>query len=286
MSKRPEKTPMSNRRLEGKIALITGSTRGIGEQLAYGFAKEGAKVAVTGRKVEDGLRVVDTIRKGGGVAEFIPIDLTNEQSVADCVAKTVSHFGGLTVLINNAAPTDHVTGATTGHDGKMSDKADTDVANLTTEQWRKIMTAGLDGLFWVLKYSVPAMQQSGGGSIVNISSIASIQGVGGTDAYTVTKGGMNSLTRAVAVNYAKDNIRCNCLVAGAFATPAAAPLLNDPVMKQAFLDTMLAKDVAPPSAMVGPAVFFASDESWYITGQLLPVDGGLTVKMPIPKLER
>lgn len=276
---------MSNARLDGKIALITGSTRGIGEQLAYGFAREGAKVAISGRNVQDGQRVVERIRAAGGTAVFVALEMSEESAVAECIKRVADAFGGLNVLVNNAMPSEHVTGGTAGHDGKLIDKADAAIADLTTERWRKVMLPGLDGLFWVLKYAIPEMQKSGGGSIVNISSIASIQGVGGTDAYTAMKGAMNSLTRSIAVNYAADNIRCNCLVGGAFATPGAAPLLNNPAMKKAFLETMLAKDIAPPSGMVGPAVFFASDESYYITGQLLPVDGGLTIKMPVLKLE-
>jgi len=276
---------MNNKRLEGKVALVTGSTRGIGEQIAYGCAREGAKVVVTGRRVDDGKKVVENIRSEGGIAEFFPTDLTNEDTIIKCVEDVVATFGSLDVLVNNAAPTDHVTGASTGTDGKMSDKVDAPIGELSTESWRKVMTAGLDGLFWVLRYSIPAMQKSGGGTIVNISSIASIQGVGGTDAYVASKGAMNSLTRSIAVNYGKDNIRCNCLVAGAFATPGAAAYLADPVVKKAFLETILVSDIAQPSDMIAPVIFFASDDSSYITGQLLPIDGGLTVNMPVPKLE-
>jgi NAD(P)-dependent dehydrogenase (short-subunit alcohol dehydrogenase family) len=274
-----------NGRLTGKVALITGSTRGIGEQLAYGFAREGAKIAVTGRNQARGEAVALRIREEGGVAHFFPIDLTNEQSVSLCMQEAAKHFGALHVLVNNAAPTDHVSASADDDQGNLAGKVDGPVTDISTADWRKVMTAGLDGLFWVLKYAIPVMRDSGGGSIINISSIASLQGVGATDAYTASKGAMNAMTRSIAVNYAKDNIRCNCLVAGAFDTDASKAWLSIPAVKQAFLDTMLARDVAPPSAMVPPALMFASDESWYITGQIMAVDGGLTIKMPVPRLE-
>jgi NAD(P)-dependent dehydrogenase (short-subunit alcohol dehydrogenase family) len=270
-------------RLTGKVAIVTGSTRGLGAAVAREMAKEGASLAITGRNSDDGERIAREITDAGGTAAFIRLDLADEASVQRCVQETVQRFGKLNVLVNNAAPTEYITGATTGKDGKLIDKADGSVAALSTDGWRKVMTAGLDGLFWTLHYSIPPILEAGGGSIVNISSTASLLGIGGTDAYTATKGAMNALTRSVAVNYAP-TIRCNTLVAGAFATEGLAPLLSVPEINQAFLDTILHDRIADPSAMAGPVIFFASDESYYITGQCLPVDGGMSIKMAVPKL--
>lgn len=263
--------------LQAKIALVTGSTRGIGEEIAHGLAREGANVVVTGRNVEDGARVVAAIRSEGGRAEFVAVDLASEDSIAACVTKTVALFGGLDVLVNNAAPTEFIAGQEGG---------DASVTELTTEGWRKVMTVGMDGLFWMLRAAIPEMKKSGGGSIVNISSVASIQGRGGYDGYTAIKGAMNSLTRSIAVNYGPDNIRCNCLVVGPVLTPGAAASLDQaPTLRQAIADTLLTSDIATPDAISGPVVFFASDASYYITGQQLTVDGGMSIKMPIPKLD-
>lgn len=267
---------MSQGRLNGKIAIVTGSTKGIGEEIAYGFAREGAKVAVTGRDAKAGQRVVDKIVSEGGTARFVRLELNDEESVANCVKETVDHFGGLNVLVNNAAPTEFIVGLGEG---------DASVDELTLERWHKVTSVGLDGLFLTLRYAIQAMKKGSGGSIINISSNASLQGRGGHDAYTATKGAMNALTRSIAVNYAMDGIRCNCLVAGPFATETAKNALKDPKIMEAFLETTLTHSIAPPSAMAAPAVFFASDESYHITGQLLSVDGGITIMMPIPRVK-
>jgi len=265
------------RALSGKVALVTGSTRGIGEDIAQALAREGAAVAVTGRNQRDGQRVVDGIVAEGGQAAFVELDLGDENSVAASVEATVARFGGLHVLVNNAAPTEFISGQAGG---------DASVTDLTTEGWRKVTSVGMDGLFFMLRAAIPAMKVCGGGSIINISSVASIQGRGGYDGYTAIKGAMNALTRSIAVNYSGDNIRCNCLVVGPVLTPGAAASLDQvPTLRQAIAETLLTQDIATPDGVSGPVVFFASDASYYITGQQLTVDGGMSIKMPIPKLD-
>jgi NAD(P)-dependent dehydrogenase (short-subunit alcohol dehydrogenase family) len=267
-------------RLDDKVALVTGSTRGLGEAIATMFAAEGAKVAVTGRSVDDGKRVAQTIKDQGGVAEFVLLDLSDEDSVKSAADQTAALFGKLDVLVNNAAPTEFVSGA----GSELGQKTDDAVTELTTLNWHKITVPAFDGLFWMLKYSIPHLLAAGGGSIVNISSTASIRGVAGLDAYTACKGAMNALSRAVAVNY-QPYVRCNTLIAGAFATAAIAPMLAIPKFAEAFEATVLTPMVGTPKHMAYAAVFFASDESAYITGQELPVDGGVAVPFPIPKIE-
>lgn len=268
-------------RLNGKVALITGSTRGLGRAIATMFGEEGAKVAVTGRTVEDGMKVVKTIRDAGGTAEFIRLDMADEQSVKEAMDKCVSLFGKLNVLVNNAAPTEFITGSSSGD---LSNKTDNTVTELTTENWHKITKPSIDGLFWCLKYGIPKLEAAGGGSIINISTTGSIRAVRGLDAYTASKGAMNALTVSVASNY-QPHIRSNCLVAGLFATEGLAPLLADPVLGAAFRNVVLTPRIGDPKDIAYAAVFLASEESAYITGQLIPVDGGIASYMPIPKVE-
>jgi NAD(P)-dependent dehydrogenase (short-subunit alcohol dehydrogenase family) len=219
-------------RLEGKVALVSGSTRGIGRSIAQMFASEGAKVAVTGRTVERGQKVVDLITGEGGEAEFF-------------------------ALVNNAAPTVEV-----GSNIKP-------LVDVTTEEWELILRSALTGnVFWSCKYGIPRLAAAGGGSIINISSGQSVIGMGGFAAYAAAKGGMNSLTRAIAVEAAPNNIRCNTIVvgrvvakgdAGAGITPGSLTRLG------------------VPNDIGYAATYLASDESAFVTGSILTADGGFTI---------
>jgi NAD(P)-dependent dehydrogenase (short-subunit alcohol dehydrogenase family) len=267
-------------RLDDKVALVTGGTRGLGRAISHALAGNGAKVAVTGRTEADGIKVAKSIKDAGGQAEFVRLDLSDEDSVKSAIAQTVQKFGKLNVVVNNAAPTEFITGAAAGD---LAQKADDIVTEVTTENWRKITVPSIDGLMWTLKYSIPRMLEAGGGSIINISSTASIRGAGGLDAYTASKGAMNALTLSTAVNY-QPHIRSNCLVAGAFRTEGLAPVLANPAIEQAFNEMVLTPTIGVPEDIAMAVVFFASDEARYITGQILPVDGGIGVAMPIPKV--
>ena len=244
-------------RLEGKVALVSGSTRGIGRSIAQMFASEGAKVAVTGRTVERGQKVVDLITAEGGEAEFFALDVTQEASVASVIDQVVERFGSLTTLVNNAAPTVEV-----GSNIKP-------LVDVTTEEWELILRSALTGnVFWSCKYGIPRLAAAGGGSIINISSGQSVIGMGGFAAYAAAKGGMNSLTRAIAVEAAPDNIRCNTIVvgrvvakgdAGAGITPGSLTRLG------------------VPNDIGYAATYLASDESAFVTGSILTADGGFTI---------
>jgi len=256
---------MSDGRLAGKRALVTGSTRGIGEAIAIVLAEQGAHVAVTGRTAQDGERVAAQIVHAGGQAHFVPLDLADEQSVADAISRTVELLGGLDVLVNNGAPTEHI------------QEADGPLVEITTERWRRITVPAIDGLSWTIRYAMPALLKSPSASIVNISSLAGITGMTSQAAYVTTKGAMNALTRAVAADYAP-TVRCNALVAGAFLTPGMAPVVADPELRKAFEANTLVGHIGDPREMAQVVAFFASDESSFVTGQCLPVDGGQSIR--------
>src|ERR1700691_2440917 len=189
--------------MAGKVALVSGSTRGIGRSIAEHLAAEGARVVVTGRTADKGEKVVSRIREAGGTAEFLRLDVTDEDSVRSVIEETARRFGGLTTLVNNAAPTE-VVATTVKH-----------LVDYTTEEWDKILTGTLTGnVFWATKYAWPHLAAADGAAIVNISSGQSMAGFNGVSAYAAAKAGVNSLTRVLAVEGAPYGIRCNGIVVG------------------------------------------------------------------------
>ena len=244
-------------RLEGKVALVSGSTRGIGRSIAQMFAAEGAKVAVTGRTVERGQKVVDLITSEGGEAEFFALDVTQEDSVASVIDGVVERFGSLTTLVNNAAPTVEVASFIKP------------LVDVTTEEWELILRSALTGnVFWSCKYGIPHLAAAGGGSIINISSGQSVIGMGGFSAYAAAKGGMNSLTRSIAVEAAADNIRCNTIVVGRVVAKgdSGAGITPGNLTR-----------LGVPNDIAYAATFLASDEAAFVTGSILTADGGFTI---------
>jgi NAD(P)-dependent dehydrogenase (short-subunit alcohol dehydrogenase family) len=240
-------------RLDGKVALITGSTRGIGRTMAEMFAAEGAKVVLSGRSVDKGEKNVERIRDAGGEAMFVPLDVADEASVQDAVAAAVDAYGPITTLVNNAAPTALV---------NVTMKP---ILEMTTEEWNGIVTGTVTSAFWVAKYTVPYMIETGGGSIVNISSGASVFGVPGLSAYSAAKGGMNSLTRVMAVEFGQYGIRCNTIIVGRVVAYAQdrGPETTKELMR-----------VGNPRDIGYAALWLAADESEWITGSEITADGG------------
>ena len=268
-------------RLQDKVAIITGSTKGIGEAVAIGFAREGAKVIVCGRSKDKGAEVVEAITAEGGSAHFLHFDLGDEQSCVDLIADTVDHFGGLDILVHNAHPTEHTAGGQGGLQAKLDDR----IGDISTENWREVTLPTFDGMFWILREAVRYMEAHGGGSIVNVSSMVSLQGLVGVDIHTATKGAMNALTRSIAIEYGEANIRCNCVVVGMVATGGTEPLATDPVIGPQLASVVVTDRIGVPTDLVGPIMFFASDDSWFVTGQCLGADGGMSVKMLVPALQ-
>jgi meso-butanediol dehydrogenase / (S,S)-butanediol dehydrogenase / diacetyl reductase len=261
-------------RLDGKVAVVTGSTRGIGRATAIRFAAEGAGVVVTGRSEDDGRAVEREIRDAGGEATYVRTDLAREEDAAGMVAAAVDRFGHLTTLVNNAAPTELM------GPGRL----DRRVTDLTDEGWDSIMLVALKGVVWACRHALPAIAAAGGGAVLNISSAASLLGTPGLDAYTAAKGALNALTRSLAVEYAPDNIRVNAIVSGMVLTSEGAfKLMEDPAIGGATRAMHLTR-LGLPEDIANAALFLCSDESAFVTGALLPVDGGVTARMPVPDI--
>jgi meso-butanediol dehydrogenase / (S,S)-butanediol dehydrogenase / diacetyl reductase len=240
-------------RLEGKVALVTGSTRGIGRTIAEMFAADGAKVVVSGRSVDKGEKNVQRIREAGGDAMFVPLDVADEASVQAAIAATVDAYGPITTLINNAAPTALV---------NVSVKP---VLELTLQEWDDILRGTLTSMFLTAKHAIPHMLEAGGGSIVNISSGGSVFGVPGLAAYSAAKGGVNSLTRVLSVEYGAQGIRCNTIIVGRVVSYAA---------DKGPETTLELLRVGNPRDVGHVAVWLAADESEWITGSEITADGG------------
>jgi NAD(P)-dependent dehydrogenase (short-subunit alcohol dehydrogenase family) len=261
-------------RMEGKVAIVTGSTRGIGRATALRFAREGARVVVTGRTEDAGRAVEEEIRAAGGDGVFVPTDLAREEDVVQMVSTAMERYGALTTLVNNAAPTELM------GPGRL----DRRVTELENDAWDSIMLVALKAVIWSCKHAIPAMTASGGGTIVNISSAASILGTPGLDTYTAAKGALNALTRSLAVEYAPDNIRVNCIVSGMVLTSEGAwKMMEDPVIGGATKAMHLTR-LGMPDDIANAALFLASDESAFVTGAVIPVDGGVTARMPVPDI--
>jgi NAD(P)-dependent dehydrogenase (short-subunit alcohol dehydrogenase family) len=261
-------------RLADKVALVTGSTRGIGRAIATRFAREGAAVVVTGRTETTGHAVQEEIRAAGGEATYVRADIGREADVEHAIAAAVQRYGGLTTLVNNAAPTDLV----------GPGRGDRSLADITDDAWDAIMTVGLKQLVWCTRHAAAHLAAADGASIVNISSAAAMRGVPGIDAYTAAKGAMNALTRSLAVELAGDGVRVNAIVCGMVLTSEGAfKMMDHPVIGPATRALHLTR-LGLPDDIANVALFLASDEAAFVTGVNLPADGGALAKMAVPDI--
>jgi NAD(P)-dependent dehydrogenase (short-subunit alcohol dehydrogenase family) len=248
-------------RLSGESVLVTGSTAGIGKHIALMCAKEGARVAVHGRNRERGEAVVADIAKAGGQGVFLAADLGTEQACVELVAAAAGKLGGLTGLVNNAAA-DAI--------GQRALFADED-----SRHWESVLAGTLSSAAWLSREALRHMLRAGHGSIVNISSRQAERVSPGFGAYAAAKGGLNALTRAIAVDYGKQAIRCNALSVG-YVINAQRDAGMTAERRKAIEDMHLTRP-GHPDDIAYAAVFLLSRESEFITGSLIPVDGGATI---------
>lgn len=250
-------------RLAGKVTLITGAGTGIGRACALLFAREGARVALAGRRHETLEQVVGEIEGAGGEAAAVVCDVTRSADVEKMIGAVVERFGRLDVLVNNA-------GAVLAANAEQT----------TEEQFDHLIAVNLKGTFLVSRAALSAMRQAGKGSIVNIGSILGIVGLRDRTAYCAAKGGVTSLTKAMALDHAAEGIRVNCICPSIVETELLAKAFSahpDPqALRRQRVATIPLGRMGQPEDVARLALFLASDESSWITGAALPLDGGLT----------
>jgi 3-oxoacyl-[acyl-carrier protein] reductase len=247
------------RRLEGKVAIVTGSDRGIGKGIALALAKEGCKIVInTYRDYGECQKAVDEAKRLGSDAVFIKANVTKEIDVKELVEKTVKKFGKLDIMVNNAGIL--VTG---------------NVLQLSEKDWDRQMDVNLKGVFFCTKYAVSQMLKQGrGGRIINISSIAGLVGFPGISAYCASKGAVTEFTRETAIDHAKEGITINAINPGVIVTDMTDAMLHDKQSKKILLESTPVGRFGQPADIGNAAVFLALDESSFITGHNLVVDGG------------
>jgi len=249
-------------RLDGKVAIITGAAKGLGEADARMFAREGATVILTDMDKDNGTRVAAEI---GASAEFHTQDVRDESAWEDLIADVVSRHGKLDILVNNAGVVEPGT-----------------IETQTAEEWRFVMAVSADGTFFGCKYAVPAMKASGGGSIINMASIASIQGEPVVAAYAAAKGAVESLTRSIAVHCANNgyNVRCNSVHPAGILTPMVeeiGPKMMGRDDLRPASEGPAASALGEPDDIANTVLFLASDESKFINGAAIRVDNAKSV---------
>lgn len=256
-------------RLQNKVAIITGAGSGIGREAALLFAREGAKVVVAEMNEQTGEKTASDIQSAGGDALFYTTDVSQSASMQHLVRVTESTFGKLDVMFNNA--------------GIMPD-ADGSVTETAEDTWDLVMNVNLKGVFLGCKYAIPALQRHGGGSIINVASFVALIGAATPQiAYTASKGGVVSMTREIAVEFARQNIRANAICPGPVDTPLLQALLSDPARRQRRMVHIPPGRLAQASEIANAALFLASDESSYVNGATFTVDGGITAAYVTPE---
>ena len=250
-------------RLDGKVAIITGAASGIGRGTAIRFAGEGAAIVIADLNVEGGEAAVRDCKESGGRAVFQKTDVSSEAEIKALVARTMKEFGRLDVTYNNAG----VGGAV----GPLE--------QISIEDWDRSQAVLLRSVFLGIKHSVPEMRKVGGGSIISTASVAGLHGVAGMHAYCAAKAGIVNLSRSAALEFAKDRIRVNCICPGGINTPLVHR--DQPGVKEALEELMVKGQPIPraghPEDIAGMALYLASNDSEWVTGQAMVVDGGLTI---------
>ena len=249
-------------RLKGKVAFITGAGMGMGRDAAVLFAEHGARVIVADIDAKAAQETVGLVERAKGEAMAVKGDVAVEADVVRMIGEGVRRFGVLHILYNNA--------------GVLWKDRDRSVLETDGEAWDRVMAINLKSVFWVTKHGIPHLQAAGGGSVINMGSVSALVGfTRAQDAYTAAKGGLISLTKSLAIQFARDQVRCNVIHPGIIDTPLQAPYLTDAIRKEFETGIPLGR-IGKPRDIANVALFLASDESSFMTGAELVVDGGFT----------
>lgn len=244
--------------LSGKVAVITGASRGIGEAMAHTYASAGAKVVVASRKMEGLQPVADAINAAGGEAMAISVHAGETDSIQNLVEQAVSTFGGVDILVNNAATNPHFGPIMTAEDS----------------HWDKIMQVNVKGYFHMVKACVESMKTRGGGKVINLASVAGRAPQTGMGIYCVSKAAVIMLTEVLAGELAADNIQVNAIAPGFIQTKFSSAIWSNPSVNEMVVNKIPQKRIAQPSELTGIALYLASDASSFTTGGTFTIDGG------------
>jgi len=253
----------TRRMLEGRRAIVTGASRGIGAETARAMARAGAAVVLAARDAEALARVAEEIADTGGRALTVPTDVSDPAAVERMVAAAVEELGGLDVAVNNAAGGGH---------------GPTPLADVRPDQFRSALSISLEGVFLSLKYEIAAMLESGGGAIVNMASTAGLEAVGGLAGYVSAKHGLIGLTKVAALDYAAQGIRVNAIAPGPILTDRLQAA-GEEMQRRAGM-AMPMRRIGQPAEVAAATVWLCSDQASFITGVILPVDGGKLAGTP------
>ena len=257
------------RRLEGRVALITGAGSGIGRESAALFSAEGAAVVVVDRDDKGGQETVEAVRKGGGRAVYVHADVSSSNDCARMIATAEKEFGSLHVLFNNAG---------------IMDSRDDDAISTEEEVWDLTMNVNAKGVFLGCKHGIPALRRAGGGSIINTASFVAVLGAATPQiAYTASKGAVLALTRELAIVHAREKIRVNALCPGPLRTELLMKFLDTDQKKQRRLVHIPMGRFGTAGEIAQAALFLASDEASFVTGTDFLVDGGITAAYVTPE---
>ena len=247
--------------LSGKVALITGSSRGIGEAIAVAYSQAGAKVVLASRKQADLDAVANRIREAGGKALSVAAHTGDSEAVTAAVEKAISTFGGVDIVVNNAATNPHF-----GH-----------ILTAEESHWDKIFDVNVKGYFRVVKTCVESMKARGGGKVINMASVAGLEPEPMMGVYSVSKAAVLMLTKVLAAELAQVNIQVNAIAPGFVKTKFSSALWQNPQINDAIIRIIPQKRMAEPEEITGLAVYLASQASSFVTGSVFSIDGGQLV---------
>jgi NAD(P)-dependent dehydrogenase (short-subunit alcohol dehydrogenase family) len=261
------------RGLKGKVAIVTGATGSVGIAIARRLSQEGAAVVGLGRSLDAGEVAAAELRAAGGSAEFIGCDVAVEADVTHSVARTVAAHGRLDILVNNAAAIDRIRA---GEERSVADEAP------ETFEW--ILRVGVHGPFLLAKHSLPHLVGGGGGSIVNVSSVAGMKAHPGMTAYGPSKAALEALSRQIAVDYGPARVRSNVVMIGTVRNSQNGYLYDHPEVAPALMGNQMLQREGSPHDVAAAVAFLTSDDAAHITAAVLPVDGGSSVKASVPNI--